>query len=67
MSQSSAMRFLATVPVGCLVRAIRWFARFASFQVQQNARAFGGDPDRVTIFGESSGGAVVAFHLTRSV
>ncbi|CAK0790167.1 unnamed protein product [Prorocentrum cordatum] len=35
--------------------ALRW--------VQQNARAFGGDPDRVLIFGNSAGGASVAAHL----
>eukprot|EP01087_Luapelamoeba_hula_P013339 TRINITY_DN3810_c1_g1_i3.p1 TRINITY_DN3810_c1_g1~~TRINITY_DN3810_c1_g1_i3.p1 ORF type:complete len:355 (+),score=47.85 TRINITY_DN3810_c1_g1_i3:167-1231(+) len=31
--------------------------------VQRNIRAFGGNPDNVMVFGESAGGASVAFHL----
>mmetsp|Transcript_131556 Transcript_131556/g.409009 ORF Transcript_131556/g.409009 Transcript_131556/m.409009 type:complete len:573 (+) Transcript_131556:3-1721(+) len=37
---------------------LRWVSRCIS--------SFGGDPERVTIFGESSGGASVAFHLLSS-
>lgn len=35
--------------------ALRW--------VRQHVTAFGGDPERVTIFGESSGGTAVSVHL----
>lgn len=41
------------------VMALRW--------VQQNIAQFGGDPSRVTIFGQSAGGASVHYHLLSSM
>lgn len=37
--------------------------QFALSWVRDNAKAFGGDPDNVMIFGESAGGASVSLHL----
>ena len=35
--------------------------------VHENIEAFGGDPESVTIFGESAGAASVAYHITSPI
>ncbi|XP_023130549.2 bile salt-activated lipase-like isoform X1 [Amphiprion ocellaris] len=56
-----ALGFLSTGDSGLLGNYGLWDQQAAIAWVHRNIRSFGGDPDNITIFGESAGGASVSF------
>uniref|UniRef100_A0A8C8RJN5 Carboxylic ester hydrolase n=1 Tax=Pelusios castaneus TaxID=367368 RepID=A0A8C8RJN5_9SAUR len=57
-----ALGFLS-LPPAAPGNAGLWDQRLAMKWLRDNAAAFGGDPDRLTLFGQSAGAAAIDFHL----
>lgn len=68
-SRSGAFGFSAgsTVQSDGVANAALYDQRFALEWVQQHIAKFGGDPDRVTVIGESAGGGSIFHQITVSV